>query len=45
MGVDLMGVDLMGVDLIDVYFMDVYMFPNPKRLQGNLQIPYLTNDD
>ena len=30
---------LMGVHLIDVYFMDVYMFPNPKRLWENLQIP------
>jgi hypothetical protein len=26
-----------------VYFMDVYMFPNPKRLWGNLQIPHRTN--
>jgi hypothetical protein len=33
----------MGVHLIDVYFMDVYMFPNPKTLLGNLQIPHLTN--
>jgi hypothetical protein len=43
MGVYLMGVQLMGVHLIDVYFMDVYMFPNPKRLWRNLQVPHLTN--
>jgi hypothetical protein len=39
----LTGVHLMGVHLIDVYFMDVYMFPNPKRLWRNLQVPHLTN--
>ena len=43
MGVQLIGVYLMGVHLIDVYFMNVYMFPNPKRLWENLQIPHLTS--
>jgi hypothetical protein len=42
-GVQLIGVYLMGVHLIDVYFINVYMFPNPKRLWGNLQIPHLIN--
>ena len=42
-GVQLIGVYLMGVHLIDVYFMDVYMFPNPKRLWENLQVPHFTN--
>jgi hypothetical protein len=48
MGVYLMGVQLIGVQLIGVYLMGVhliavYMFPNPKRLWGNLQVPRLTN--
>jgi hypothetical protein len=42
-GVHLMGVHLTGVYVMGVHFMDVYLFPNPKRLWGNLQIPHLIN--
>jgi hypothetical protein len=43
MGVYLMGVQLIGVYLMGVHLIDVYMFPNPKRLWRNLQVPRLTN--
>ena len=43
MGVYLTGVHLTGVHLMGVYLMDVYMFPNPKRLWENFQIPHLAN--
>jgi hypothetical protein len=42
-GVCLMGVHLIGVYLMGVHLIDAYMFPNPKRLRRDLQIPHLTN--